>query len=109
MAYPMSKHDIESHAKNFRHYVGFRAGELATLTIIKVGEAQELEQAAHQLGFIPETSLPKPMASQFHPGKRTFEKKRNVVVLSTSNPVYAMSIHLSIRLFAHVLRQTLFS
>ena len=94
VAYPMSKRDIESHAKNFRHYVG---------------EAQELEQAAHQLGFIPETSLPKPMASQFHPGKRTFEKKRNVVVLSTSNPVYAMSIHLSIRLFAHVLRQTLFS
>ena len=58
VAYPMSKRDIESHAKNFRHYVGLRAGELATRTIMKMDEAQELEQAAHQVGFIPETSLP---------------------------------------------------
>ena len=54
----MSKRDIESHAKNFRHYVGLRAGELATRTNMKMDEAQELEQAAHQVGFIPETSLP---------------------------------------------------
>ena len=58
-AYPMSKRDVEAHTKNFRHYVGLRAGELATRTIIKVHEAQELEQAAHQVGFLPETSLPK--------------------------------------------------
>ena len=58
VAYSMSECDVEAHAKNFRHYVGLRAGELATRTIIKMDEAQELEQAAHQVGFIPETSLP---------------------------------------------------
>jgi hypothetical protein len=58
MAYPMSKRDTEAHAKNFRHFVGLRAGELAVRTLIKMEEAQELEQAAHQVGFIPETSLP---------------------------------------------------
>ena len=57
VAYLMSKRDVEAHAKNFRHYVGLRAGELATRTIIKMDEAHELEQAAHQVGFIPETSL----------------------------------------------------
>ena len=58
MTYPMSKRDTEAHAKNFRHFVGLRAGELAVRTLIKMEEAQELEQAAHQVGFIPETSLP---------------------------------------------------
>ena len=35
-----------------------KASELATRTLIKMDEAQELEQAAHQVGFVPETSLP---------------------------------------------------
>ena len=54
VAYPMSMRDVEAHTRNFR----LRASELATCTIIKMDEAQELEQAAHQVGFIPETSLP---------------------------------------------------
>ena len=58
LAYPLSKRDAPSHAKNFRHFVGLRANELATKTLIKLDEAGELEQAAHQVGFIPETSLP---------------------------------------------------
>ena len=58
IAYPLSKRDVESHAKNFRHFVGLKANELATHTLIKMDEAQELEQAAHQVGFVPETSLP---------------------------------------------------
>ena len=58
IAYPLSKRDIESHAKNFRHFVGLKANELAVRTLIKMDEAQELEQAAHQVGFVPETSLP---------------------------------------------------
>ena len=58
IAYPLSKRDVESHAKNFRHFVGLKAKELATHTLIKMDEAQELEQAAHQVGFVPETSLP---------------------------------------------------
>ena len=58
VAYPLSKRDAPAHAKNFRHFVGLRANELATKTLIKLDEAGELEQAAHQVGFIPETSLP---------------------------------------------------
>ena len=58
LAYPLSKRDAPSHAKNFRHFVGLRANELATKTLIKLDEAGELEQAAHQVGFIPEASLP---------------------------------------------------
>ena len=58
LAYPLSKRDAPSHAKNFRHFVGLSANELATKTLIKLDEAGELEQAAHQVGFIPETSLP---------------------------------------------------
>ena len=58
IAYPLSKRDVESHVKNFRHFVGLKANELATHTLIKMDEAQELEQAAHQVGFVPETSLP---------------------------------------------------
>ena len=58
MAYPLSKRDIQSHSKNFRHFVGLKAGELAPRTFIKMDEAEELEQAAHEVGFTPETSLP---------------------------------------------------
>ena len=54
----MSKRDVESHAKNFRDLVGLKASELATHALIKMDEAQELEQAAHQVGSVPETSLP---------------------------------------------------
>ena len=57
-AYPMSKRDVPAHAKNFRHFVGLKANEVATKTFIKMDEAGELEQAAHQVGFTPETSLP---------------------------------------------------
>ena len=57
-AYPLSKHDAPSHAKNFRHFVDLTGNELGTKTLIKLDEAGELEQAAHQVGFIPETSLP---------------------------------------------------
>eukprot|EP00435_Cladocopium_sp_Y103_P064106 s119_g25.t1 len=58
MAYPLSKRDIPSHAKNFRHFVGLKANEVSTKTYIKMDEAGELEQAAHQVGFTPDTSLP---------------------------------------------------
>ena len=58
MAYPLSKRDAEAHAKNFRHFVGLKASELATKSIVKCDEAGELEQGASQAGFIPETSLP---------------------------------------------------
>ena len=34
LAYPLSKRDAPSHAKNFRHFVGLRANELATKTLI---------------------------------------------------------------------------
>ena len=43
IAYPLSKRDIESHAKNFRHFVGLKANELAVRTLIKMDEAQELD------------------------------------------------------------------
>ena len=56
---PFSKRDAPAHGQEtFRHFVGLRANELATKTLIKLDEAGELEQAAHQVGFIPETSLP---------------------------------------------------
>ena len=58
LAYPLAKRDAESHAKNFRHFVGLKAAELATKAIVKCDEAGELEQGAAQAGFIPETSLP---------------------------------------------------
>jgi hypothetical protein len=58
LAYPLSNRDVEAHAKNFRHFVGQKANELATRTLIKMDEAQELEQAAHHVGFMPETPLP---------------------------------------------------
>ena len=50
--------DTNAHTKNFRHFVGLKANELAPKTFIKCDEAGELEQAAHAVGFTPETSLP---------------------------------------------------
>ena len=58
VAYPLPKRDISAHTKNFRHFIGLRANELAPKTFIKCDEAGELEQAAHAVGFTPETSLP---------------------------------------------------
>ena len=58
LAYPLSRRDAEPHAKNFRHFVGLKASELAAKAIVKCDEAGELEQGAAQAGFTPETSLP---------------------------------------------------
>ena len=37
LAYPLSKRDAESHAKNFRHFVGLKANELATKALHENG------------------------------------------------------------------------
>ena len=58
VAYPVSKRDIPSHARNFRHFVGLKANELAPHCLIKMDEAGELQGAAEEVGMIPETSLP---------------------------------------------------
>ena len=58
IAYPMTKRDASSHARNFRHFLGLKANEVATQVLVKMDEAGELEQAAHEAGIIPETSLP---------------------------------------------------
>ena len=58
VAYPLSKRTADAHARNFRHFLGLRGSELTTRTFIKMGEAGELEQAAHAVGMVPETSLP---------------------------------------------------
>ena len=58
IAYPMSKRDASTHSKNFRHFLGLKANEVATRVLVKMDEAGELEQAAHEVGLIPETSLP---------------------------------------------------
>ena len=58
VAYPLSKRTADAHARNFRHFLGLRGSELTTRTFIKMDEAGELEQAAHAVGMVPETSLP---------------------------------------------------
>ena len=58
VAYPVSKRDIPSHARNLRHFIGLRANELAPHCLIKMDEAGELQGAAEEVGMIPETSLP---------------------------------------------------
>ena len=58
VAYPVSKRDIPSHARNLRHFAGLRANELAPHCLIKMDEAGELQGAAEEVGMIPETSLP---------------------------------------------------
>ena len=90
VANPLSKRDAPAHAKNFRHFVGLRANELATKTLIKLDEAGELEQAAHQVGFIPETSLPNRWPHNAC-WKGTSGRRRNAVEQSTFNQGYRMS------------------
>ena len=58
VAYPVSKRDIPSHARNLRHFIGLRANELGPHCLIKMDEAGELQGAAEEVGMIPETSLP---------------------------------------------------
>lgn len=58
IAYPIAKRDAAAHAKNFRHFVGLKANEVASRTFIRMDEAGELEQAANLVGFTPDTSLP---------------------------------------------------
>ena len=58
VAYPLSKRTADAHARNFRHFLGLRGSELTTRTFIKMDKAGELEQAAHAVGMVPETSLP---------------------------------------------------
>eukprot|EP00434_Breviolum_minutum_P041042 symbB.v1.2.036502.t1/scaffold5171.1/size30161/3 len=58
LAYPLSKRDAQAHARNFRHFIGLKANEVTTKTLIKMDEAGELEQAAHLCGMTPETSMP---------------------------------------------------
>ena len=58
VAYPVSKRDIPSHARNLRHFIGLRANALAPHCLIKMDEAGELQGAAEEVGMIPETSLP---------------------------------------------------
>ena len=58
IAYPMVNRTASNHAKNFRHFLGLRANELASCVLIKMDEAGELEQAAHEVGLLPEVSLP---------------------------------------------------
>ena len=58
VAYPVSKRDIPSHARNLRHFIGLRANELAPHCLIKMDEAGELQGAAEEAGMIPETTLP---------------------------------------------------
>ena len=58
VAYPRSKRDAPSHARNLRHFVGLKANGLVIKTLIKIDEAGEFEQATDLCGMIPETSLP---------------------------------------------------
>ena len=58
LAYPLSKRDAQAHARNFRHFIGLKANEVTTKTLIKMDEAGELEQAAHLCRMTPETSMP---------------------------------------------------
>ena len=54
----MVNRTASNHAKNFRHFLGLRANELASCVLIKMDEAGELEQSAHEVGLLPEVSLP---------------------------------------------------
>ena len=58
LAYPLSTRDAQAHARNFRHFIGLKANEIITKTLIKMDEAGELEQAAHLCGTTPKTSMP---------------------------------------------------
>ena len=58
VAYPMSRRGAPQHARNFRHFLGLKAGEAPTSCLIKMDEAGELIAAAEEVGLTPETSLP---------------------------------------------------
>ena len=99
VAYPLSKRTADAHARNFRHFLGLRGSELTTRTFIKMDEAGELEQAAHAVGMVPETSLPNRWPHM--PSSREMFERRNVVALFTSNPVFPMSTtHIAIHMLA---------
>ena len=105
VAYPLSKRTADAHARNFRHFLGLRGSELTTRTFIKMDEAGELEQAAHAVGMVPETSLPNRSDGPTMPSsKEMLERKRNVVALFTlftSNLVFPMSTtHIAIHMLA---------
>ena len=58
VAYPMSRRGAPQHARNFRHFLGLRAGASPPSCLIKMDEAGELIAAAEEVGLTPETSLP---------------------------------------------------
>ena len=58
IAYSMVNRTASNHAKNFSHFLGLRANELASCVLIKMDEAGDLEQAAHEVGLLPKVSLP---------------------------------------------------
>ena len=58
IAYPITKRDIATHAKNLRHFLGIRTSDKVPHVLVKHDEAQELEQACVEVGLVPETSLP---------------------------------------------------
>ena len=78
VAYPMSRRGAPQHARNFRHFLGLRAGASPPSCLIKMDEAGELIAAAEEVGLTPETSLP----TGGHTMPRwsgTYEKKRSAV------------------------------
>ena len=58
LAYPVSRRDTQAHVKNFRQFMGLRATDSPPTCLVKMDAAGELEGAAHEVGLVPETSLP---------------------------------------------------
>ena len=58
LAYPVSRRDTQAHVKNLRQFMGLRATDSPPACLIKMDAAGELEGAAHEVGLVPETSLP---------------------------------------------------
>ena len=58
LAHPVSRRDTQPHVKNFRQFTGLRATDSPPACLIKMDAAGELEGAAHEVGLVPETSLP---------------------------------------------------
>ena len=58
LAYPVSRRDTQAHVKHFRQFMGLRATDSPPACLIKMDAAGELEGAAHEVGLVPETSLP---------------------------------------------------
>ena len=55
VAYPMSRRGAPQHARNFRHFLGLRAGASPPSCLIKMDEAGDLIAAAEEVGLTPET------------------------------------------------------